>query len=81
VNWRLAQFDKLHKAVLKIVRADAVCLNFMTAPSAGALVAITSKSTLGRLARLKEKQRDTLCRARTSPSRDRCPAFFASKIE
>jgi transposase len=42
----LIQFNKLHKAVLAIVRRDEVSRRFMTAPGVGAIVAITYKSAL-----------------------------------
>src|SRR5262249_51577515 len=42
----LKQFNKLHKAVLDIVRNDDVCRRLMTTPSVGAIVAITYKSAL-----------------------------------
>jgi transposase len=38
------EFSKLHKAMLAIVRADAVCRRLMTVPGVGALVAITFTS-------------------------------------
>src|SRR6266542_5646531 len=41
-----AEYKKLHKAVLAIVREDAVCRRLMTVPSVGPLVAITYKSAL-----------------------------------
>jgi transposase len=41
-----AEYAKLHKAVLAIVREDAVCRRLMTVPSVGPLVAITYKSTM-----------------------------------
>ena len=41
-----AEYEKLHKAVLAIVREDAVCRRLMTVPSVGPLVAITYKSAL-----------------------------------
>src|SRR5215467_708815 len=40
-NTLLIQFNKLHKAVLVIVRRDEVSRRFMTAPGVGAIVAIT----------------------------------------
>jgi transposase len=36
-----AEFGKLHRAMLAIVRADAVCRRLMTVPGVGALVAVT----------------------------------------
>ena len=41
-----AEYEKLHKAVLAIVREDAVCRRPMTVPSVGPLVAITYKSAM-----------------------------------
>lgn len=38
------EFAKLHRAVLAIVRADAVCRRLMTASGVGAVVALTFKS-------------------------------------
>src|SRR6476660_3294538 len=38
------EFGKLHRAMLAIVRADAVCRRLMTVPGVGALVAITFTS-------------------------------------
>ena len=40
------EYEKLHKAVLAIVREDAVCRRLMTVPSVGPLVAITYKSAM-----------------------------------
>lgn len=40
------EYAKLHKAVLAIVREDAVCRRLMTVPSVGPLVAITYKSAM-----------------------------------
>ena len=36
-----SQYEKLHKAVLAIVREDAVCRRLMTVPGVGPLVAVT----------------------------------------
>ncbi len=41
-----AEYGKLHKSVLAIVREDAVCRRLMTVPSVGPLVAITYKSAM-----------------------------------
>lgn len=41
-----AEYEKLHKAVLAIVREDAVCRRLITVPSVGPLVAITYKSAM-----------------------------------
>jgi transposase len=40
------EYEKLHKAVLAIVREDAACRRLMTVPSVGPLVAITYKSAM-----------------------------------
>jgi len=52
----LEQFNKLHKAVLDIVRHDEVCRRFMTTPSVGAIVAITYKSALDDPNRIKKSR-------------------------
>jgi transposase len=52
----LEQFNKLHKAVLNIVRHDEVCRRFMTTPSVGAIVAITYKSALDDPSRIKKSR-------------------------
>jgi transposase len=52
----LEQFEKLHKAVLKIVGQDEVCRRFMTTPSVGAIVAITYKSALDDPGRIKKSK-------------------------
>ena len=41
-----AEYEKLHKIVLAIVREDAVCRRLMTVPSVGPIVAITYKSAM-----------------------------------
>ena len=41
-----AVYEKLHKAVLAIVREDSICRRLMTVPSVGPLVAITYKSAM-----------------------------------
>jgi transposase len=41
-----AEYEKLHKAVLSIVRDDTVCRRLMTVPSVGPLVAVTYKSAM-----------------------------------
>jgi transposase len=51
-----AEYDKLHREMLAIVRADEVCQRLMTTPGVGALVAITFRSAIddpGRFARSK----------------------------
>lgn len=52
----LTQFNKLHKAVLDIVRHDEVCRRFMTTPSVGAIVALTYKSALDDPHRIKKSR-------------------------
>jgi transposase len=52
----LTQFNKLHKAVLDIVRQDEVCRRFMSTPSVGAIVAITYKTALDDPHRLKKSR-------------------------
>jgi transposase len=41
-----AEYEKLHKVVLAIVREDAVCRRLMTVPGVGPLVAVTYKTAL-----------------------------------
>src|SRR5256884_9484260 len=41
-----AQYEKLHKAVLAIVREDAVCRRLITVPGVGPVVAVTFKSAV-----------------------------------
>lgn len=41
-----AEYGRLHKAVLALVRDDAVCRRLMTVPGVGPLVAITYKSAI-----------------------------------
>src|SRR5262245_8690254 len=51
-----AEYEKLHKAVLAIVREDAVCRRLMTVPGVGPVVAVTFKSAVddpSRIAKLK----------------------------
>jgi transposase len=42
----LAEFMRLHRRMLAIVRADAVCRRLMTVPGVGALVSITFKAAI-----------------------------------
>jgi transposase len=42
----LAEFMRLHRRMLAIVRADAACRRLMTAPGVGALVSITFKTAI-----------------------------------
>jgi transposase len=41
-----AQYEKLHKAVLAIVREDAVYRRLITVPEVGPVVAVTFKSAM-----------------------------------
>src|SRR5690242_21848485 len=41
-----AEFMRLHRRMLAIVRGDAVCRRLMTAPGVGALVAVTFKTAV-----------------------------------
>jgi transposase len=41
-----AEFNKLHRMLLQIVRVDAECRRFMTAPGVGAVVAVTYKTAI-----------------------------------
>jgi transposase len=52
----LTEYSKLHKAMLAIVRADAVCRRLMTAPGVGALAAITFKTAIDDPARIKKSK-------------------------
>jgi transposase len=52
----LTEFNKLHKAVLHIVRDDEICRRLMTTPSVGAIVAITYKSALDDPSRIKKSK-------------------------
>jgi transposase len=51
-----AEFHVLHRAVLAIVREDAVCRRLMTAPGVGALVAITFASAVDDPARFRRSR-------------------------
>jgi transposase len=51
-----AEYSKLHKALLKIVRPDPVCRQFMTVPGVGAVVAITFKTAIDDPQRLKKSK-------------------------
>jgi transposase len=50
------EYSKLHKALLKIVRHDPVCRQFMTVPGVGAVVAITFKTAIDDPQRLKKSK-------------------------
>jgi transposase len=47
-----AEYEKLHKAVLAIVREDEVCRRLMTVPGVGPLVAVTFKSAVDNPSRI-----------------------------
>src|SRR3712207_9568482 len=49
----LAEFMRLHRRMLAIVRADAVCRRLMTAPGVGALVSITFRTAVDDPARFR----------------------------
>ena len=80
-----AEYEKLHKIVLTIVREDAVCRRLMTVPSVGPIVAITYKSartipiaspSQRRQARCSGSRRKSISRGkRTSPAGLRGPAM------
>ncbi len=50
------QFNGLHKAVLALVREDAVCRRLMTVPGVGPLTAITFKSAVDDPSRIKRSK-------------------------
>jgi transposase len=51
------EYTKLHKAMLSIVRADAICRRMMSVPGVGPIVAITFKTAVDDPARIR-KSRD-----------------------
>jgi transposase len=51
-----AEFNKLHRAVLAIVREDAVCRRLMTVPGVGPLAALTFKSALDDPGRIRKSK-------------------------
>jgi transposase len=51
-----AQYAKLHKALLKIVRQDTVCRKMMSAPGVGPVVAMTYKSAIDDPHRIKKSK-------------------------
>lgn len=51
-----AEFNKLHKAVLAIVRDDDVCRRLMTVPGVGPLAALTFKSALDDPGRIRKSR-------------------------
>jgi transposase len=52
----LAEFMRLHRRMLAIVRADAVCRRLMTAPGVGALVSITFRTAVDEPDRFKSSK-------------------------
>src|SRR3712207_8902652 len=52
----LAEFMRLHRRMLAIVRADAVCRRLMTAPGVGALVSITFRRSEEHTSELQSRQ-------------------------
>jgi transposase len=50
------EYNKLHKAILKIVRQDAVCRQLMTVPSVGPVVAITFRTAVDDPHRIKKSK-------------------------
>ena len=50
------EYSKLHKAMLAIVRADAVCRRLMTVPGVGALVSITFKTAIDDPVRIRKSK-------------------------
>lgn len=50
------EFNKLHKAMLSIVRKDEICRRLMTAPGVGPLVAITFKTAVDDPTRVKKSK-------------------------
>lgn len=50
------EYSRLHKTMLAIVRADAVCRHLMTAPGVGALVAITFKKAIDDPTRIRKSK-------------------------
>jgi len=51
-----SEYEKLHKAVLAIVREDAVCRKLMTVPGVGPLVAVTFKSAVDDPSRIRKSK-------------------------
>src|SRR3712207_7359430 len=51
-----AEFHVLHRAVLAIVREDAVCRRLMSVPGVGALVAVTFTSAVDDPARFRRSR-------------------------
>lgn len=51
-----AEYNKLHKAVLAIVREDAVCRRMMTVPGVGPITSLTFKSAVDDPSRIKKSK-------------------------
>ena len=52
-----SEYEKLHKAVLAIVREDTVCRRLMTVPGVGPVVAVTFKSAVDDRAASRSRRR------------------------
>ncbi len=50
------EYSKLHKAMLALVRRDEICRRLMSAPGVGPLVAITFKTAIDDLARIRKSK-------------------------
>ena len=74
-----AEYEKLHKAVLAIVREDAVCRKLMTVPGVGPLVAVTFKSAVDDPRRMTKSKAAGACsgsrRSSTSQAKKTSPAI------
>ena len=51
-----AEYGKLHRLLLRIVREDTVCRRFMTMPGVGAIVAVTYKTAIDDPARFRKSK-------------------------
>ncbi len=65
-----AEFARLHRALLALVRADPVCRQLMSVPGVGAIVAITFKSGVDDPARFRALAR---CRTALRPDAKEVP--------
>jgi transposase len=76
-----AEYEKLHKTVLAIVRDDAVCRRLMTVPSVGPLVAITYKSAMDDPNRITKSKAEGRCSAsrRGSTNREKRTSLAGSR--
>ena len=59
----ITEVSKLHKAILRIARADGVCVRLMTAPGVGALTALIFKTAS------RSRAMSVHCSVATSPVR------------